>query len=104
MPLVWLLPVFNSVYKLRAAPLSSVSSPRGFRFWFQQSLPQPAPEWFAWPSVVAAERICGVLLSLHKSGSWPSVVAEKRLFGFPLSKPILHSLLLVTILGNWKRL
>ncbi|CAN7133217.1 unnamed protein product [Brassica rapa subsp. narinosa] len=67
-----------------AAPLSSVSSPRGFWFWFQRSVPQPAPEWIAWPSVVAAERICGVFLSLHRSGSWPSVVAAKKLFGFPL--------------------
>ncbi|KAF3578330.1 hypothetical protein DY000_02028374 [Brassica cretica] len=43
-------------------------SPRGFWFWFQRSPPQPAPEWIAWPSVVAAERILGVQQSLHRSG------------------------------------
>ncbi|CAN6971330.1 hypothetical protein IGI04_034427 [Brassica rapa subsp. trilocularis] len=43
-------------------------SPRGFWFWFQRSLPQPAPEWIAWPSVVAAERILGVHQSLHRCG------------------------------------
>ncbi|CAF1705132.1 unnamed protein product [Brassica oleracea var. botrytis] len=41
---------------------------RGFWFWFQRSLSQPAPEWISWPSVVAAERILGVQQSLHRSG------------------------------------
>ncbi|KAL0678746.1 hypothetical protein Bca4012_006727 [Brassica carinata] len=80
---VWLLPVFTSVYKLRAAPPACVSSPReasGFGF-------------------------NGVYLSLHRSGlPGPPSSRPSNSMDFVYGEPTLRSLLLVTIHGTWKRL